>query len=180
MRHTPGRPPNRRRPPPPTRRPSKKSLICNTSPAPASHPDFERRLPPKLEIFTRGNGCFSFSDPLLHPRKMVGGVSQPKVRNLEKISKFLLPSLFTFFGRPRCASGPGHHATVASRRIDGRAPTADRRLHRKVARPTGIAPARLAHQRPVRRLSSSAQVPATAPTVPTRDGCASAPASSFL
>jgi len=103
-------------------------------------------------------------------RKMVGGVRQPKVRNLEKISKFLIPPLFTFFGRAGPPSAPGHHTTVASRRFDRRAPSPDRRLHYSVARPTGIAAARLAHQRPVRRLSSSAQVPSTAPPVLTRDG----------
>ena len=101
---------------------------------------------------------------------MVGGVRQPKVRNLEKISKFLIPPLFTFFGRAGPPSAPGHHTTVASRRFDRRAPSPDRRLHFSVARPTGIAAARLAHQRPVRRPSSSAQVPPTAPTVLTLDG----------
>ena len=101
---------------------------------------------------------------------MVGGVRQPKVRNLEKIFKISHTPLFTFFGPPRCTSGPGHHATVASRRFDRRAPSPDRRLHYSVARPTGIAPARLAHQRPVRRPPSSAQVPSTAPTVLTLDG----------
>ena len=99
---------------------------------------------------------------------MVGGVRQPKVRNLEKISKFLIPPLFTFFGRAGPPSAPGHHTTVASRRFDRRAPSPDRRLHYSVARPTGIAAARLAHQRPVRRPPSSAQVPRTAPTVLTR------------